>query len=282
MRKYIFVLALLLVVIFIGCANRNIPPDNEDAPARVQVIEIPAESYVDEEITDEARKDIPTDSTSKEMTLTPDSESQHTPSESPIASESNQPQKPATTTEPSNSSTQPIEHPSHVEDAPESSATEIPSELNATATDADTIANLVVAYINDYRIAQGTPAAIQLSGLTEYAKYRSRQIISDFSHNTYDERAAATALSYGMYVDPALYGMTGEPYYTACAGEAIAKAGYAGTVDYIAKSLADLVRNSSKHWVYVGDADYKYIAVGITYESGMWYCDIALTRDNYG
>ncbi len=282
MRKYLFVLTLLLVAIFIGCANRNIPPDNEDDSVKVQVIEIPAESYVDGKITDEAMKDIPADSTSEERTMTPDSESQHTPSESPTTSKYNQPQKPATTSEPSNSSPQPVEHPSHVEDAPESSAPEIPSEPNATATDADAIANLVAAYINDYRIAQGTPAAIQLSGLTEYAKYRSRQIISDFSHNTYDERAAATALSYGMYVDPALYGMTGEPYYTACAGEAIAKAGYAGTVDYIAKSLADLVRNSSKHWVYVGDADYKYIAVGITYESGMWYCDVALTRENYG
>ena len=153
---------------------------------------------------------------------------------------------------------------------------------NASASDAGAIAELVAQYLNDYRTAQGTAAVTRLSGLTGYAEYRSRQIISDFSHNTMDERAAATALSYGMYVDPSAYGMDGEPYYTACAGEAIAKAGYAGTVDYVASSLARLIRNSPDHWSYIGSVEYRYIGVGITYESGMWYCDVALTKDNYG
>lgn len=121
-----------------------------------------------------------------------------------------------------------------------------------------------------------------MSYKTVASLYRSRQIISDFSHNTMDERAAATALSYGLYVDPSAYGMDGEPYYTACAGEAIAKAGYAGTVDYVASSLARLIRNSPDHWSYIGSGEYRYIGVGITYESGMWYCDVALTKDNYG
>lgn len=153
---------------------------------------------------------------------------------------------------------------------------------NASASDAGAIAELVAQYLNDYRTAQGTAAVTRLSGLTGYAEYRSRQIISDFSHNTMDERAAATALSYGLYVDPSAYGMDGEPYYTACAGEAIAKAGYAGTVDYVASSLARLIRNSPDHWSYIGSGEYRYIGVGITYESGMWYCDVALTKDNYG
>lgn len=74
--------------------------------------------------------------------------------------------------------------------------------------------------------------------------------------------------------------MSGEPYYTANAGEAIAKAGYVGTVDEIAKKFATLTRNSSGHWAYVGDSRYKYIGIGITYESGMWYCDIAVAMEN--
>ena len=157
-----------------------------------------------------------------------------------------------------------------------------PTVPNASTSDAGAIAELVAQYLNDYRTAQGTAAVTRLSGLTGYAEYRSRQIISDFSHNTMDERAAATALSYGMYVDPSVCGMAGEPYYTACAGEAIAKAGYAGTVDYVASSLARLIRNSPDHWSYIGSGEYRYIGVGITYESGMWYCDVALTKDNYG
>ena len=157
-----------------------------------------------------------------------------------------------------------------------------PTVPNASASDAGAIAELVAQYLNDYRTAQGTAAVTRLSGLTGYAEYRSRQIISDFSHNTMDERAAATALSYGMYVDPSVYGMAGAPYYTACAGEAIAKAGYVGTADHVASSLARLIRNSPDHWSYIGSGEYRYIGVGITYESGMWYCDVALTIDNYG
>ena len=77
-----------------------------------------------------------------------------------------------------------------------------------------------------------------------------------------------------------VYGGSGEPYYRANAGEAIAKAGYVGTVDEVAYKLATLVRNSAEHWCYIGSAEYGYIAVGVTYESGMWYCDIAVAAEN--
>lgn len=150
----------------------------------------------------------------------------------------------------------------------------------ATEADEKAIAERLVYYINEYRKEQGAPVAIKLLGLTKYAEYRSRQLISNFAHDTEDERTAATALKYGEYVDPSLYGMSGEPYYTANAGEAIAKAGYVGTVDEIAKKFATLTRNSLGHWAYVGDSRYKYIGIGITYESGVWYCDIAVAMEN--
>ena len=151
-----------------------------------------------------------------------------------------------------------------------------PEPPRATSSDSVAVANKVLEYINSYR---STPAT-KLSGLTKYAEYRSRQLVSNFAHDTFDERAAATALQYGTYIDPTLYGITGEPYYEPGAREAIAKAGYAGSVDYVAKSIADLVKNSAGHWAYVGSTEYSYIAVGITYESGMWYCDIAVAREN--
>ena len=151
-----------------------------------------------------------------------------------------------------------------------------PQVVNASAKDSKEIAEKILEYINSYR----TIKAIKLEGLTEYAEYRSRQLIKKFAHNTEDERAAATALEYGEYVDPSLYGMNGEPYYTSCSREAIAKAGYAGTADEIAKRFADLIKNSAKHWCYVGADEYSYIAVGVTYESGMWYCDVAVAKEN--
>ena len=104
--------------------------------------------------------------------------------------------------------------------------------------------------------------------------------MTNFAHDTSDERAAATALKYGQYINPVLYGMTGEPYYTANAREAIGKAGYSGTVDFIAEKFGKLVKNSTGHWCYVGGDEYRYIAVGMTYESGLWYCDIAVATQN--
>ena len=152
----------------------------------------------------------------------------------------------------------------------------VPTTPNATANDNRAVADKVLEYINNYR---STPAT-KLPGLTVYAEYRSRQLIRNFAHDTFEERAAATALQYGTYIDPTLYGIEGEPYYEPGAREAIAKAGYAGSIDYVAKSIANLVKNSASHWAYVGSSDYSYIAVGVTYESGLWYCDIAVAREN--
>ena len=162
---------------------------------------------------------------------------------------------------------------------PETKPTEPPSEpekSHAGAEDARAVADKVLEYINSFR----TSSAVKLPGLTSYAEYRSRQLIGNFAHDTNDERAAATALQYGEYVDPSVYGGSGEPYYRANANEAIAKAGYVGTVDEVAYKLATLVRNSAEHWCYIGSAEYGYIAVGVTYESGMWYCDIAVAAEN--
>lgn len=186
----------------------------------------------------------------------------------PESSSQQQQNKPQTT--PPSTVTQIPEKPKVEEPTPE------PEPPRATASDSVAVANKVLEYINSYR---STPAT-KLPGLTKYAEYRSRQLVKKFAHDTFDERAAATALQYGTYIDPTLYGIEGEPYYAAGAREAIAKAGYAGSIDYVAKSIADLVKNSANHWAYVGSMEYSYIAVGITYESGMWYCDIAVAIEN--
>ena len=156
-----------------------------------------------------------------------------------------------------------------------------PQIQNATAADSKEIALLIAKAINEYRNKNNVDNAIILPGLTEYAEYRSRQLISNFSHDTFDERKAATELKYGRYIEPSLYGMTGDPYYTASSGEAIVKAGYAGSKEYVAESIATLVFNSAAHWSYIGNPINKYIAVGVTYESGLWYCDIAVSDVNY-
>ena len=170
-------------------------------------------------------------------------------------------------TEPTESNTEATQPPAE-ETAPE--------EPRAGKNDAAAVARRVLEYINQYRSSPAT----RLSGLTEYAQYRSRQLVSNFAHDTADQRAAATALQYGEYVDPSIFGGSGQPYYRANAREAIAKAGYVGTIDEVAMKLATLVKNSPNHWNYIGDSQYCYIAVGVTYESDMWYCAITVTLEN--
>ncbi len=46
------------------------------------------------------------------------------------------------------------------------------------------IERLVAQYINQYRADQGSSSATILPGLTEVARYRARQLVSDFSHNS--------------------------------------------------------------------------------------------------
>ena len=137
-------------------------------------------------------------------------------------------------------------------------------------------------YINTYRRDQNVSAAEPLPGLTAYARYRSRQIVSNFSHDEDDARAAATALKYGQYIDPADIGETGQPYYRVSAREAIAKTGRVGTVDEVAKALADLFRNSAGHWGYVGAERNGYIGIGVTYAGSLWHCSVSVSPDNIG
>lgn len=157
----------------------------------------------------------------------------------------------------------------------------LPQIQKATAEDSKEIATLVVKYINEYRNSCGVDDAAVLPGLMQYAEYRSRQIVSNFEHDTNDERAAAIALEYGKYTDPADYGVEGEPFYSACASEAIVKTGFSGSKELVAKNIAKLVADSVTHWTYVGHPDNTYIAVGVTYANGVWYCDIAVSDVNY-
>ena len=200
-------------------------------------------------------------------TLPPQSSGDGNSSES---SKPNETTKPTETTKPQ---TEPTQKEPEATNPP---AETVPTEPRAGKNDTAAVAQRVLEYINQYR----SNPATRLSGLTEYAQYRSRQLVSNFAHSTADQRAAATALQYGEYVDPSVFGGSGQPYYRANAREAIAKAGYVGTIDEVAMKLATLVKNSPNHWNYIGDTQYCYIAVGVTYESDMWYCAITVASEN--
>ena len=200
-----------------------------------------------------------------------DTQKETLPSQSSGDDNSSESSKPTETTKPQ---TKPSESKTETTKPPAEET--VPTEPRAGRNDTAAVAQRVLEYINQYRSSPAT----RLSGLTEYAQYRSRQLVSNFAHDTADQRAASTALQYGEYVDPSVFGGSGQPYYRANAREAIAKAGYAGTIDEVAMKLATLVKNSPNHWNYIGDSQYTYIAVGVTYESDMWYCAITVASEN--
>ena len=229
--------------------------------------------------SEEQKKNDPGTGKSEGTTKQPESSDipkETLPSQSSGDGNSSESSKPNETTKPTEN-TKPQTKPTQKEpEATNPPAETVPTEPRAGKNDTAAVAQRVLEYINQYR----SNPATRLSGLTEYAQYRSRQLVSNFAHSTADQRAAATALQYGEYVDPSVFGGSGQPYYRANAREAIAKAGYVGTIDEVAMKLATLVKNSPNHWNYIGDTQYCYIAVGVTYESDMWYCAITVASEN--
>lgn len=145
------------------------------------------------------------------------------------------------------------------------------------------IERLVAQYINQYRANQGSTSATILPGLTEVARYRARQLVNDFSHNSNPN--PCTVLQYGEYIDMTLFGGdASESYYRGYNREAIGKGDWFGTADQMAQRIANGFKNSSKHWAYVGDSEYSYMAVGVHYNEadGKWYCCICMSSKNYG
>ena len=298
MKQLLFVILAICLILMMGCQSENhfVEPTETDSSvmdATWQNINNTHQTESTGETTSatEERSDTvtPTQTVSPETSQTPTEGTTKKDNEGSATTVT----EPKATTPPPTTDTKPKDEektpPTEATEPPPKNTEETkppatepsePEDPKATAADAGAIASKVMEYLNAYRTEQGSPAATVLPGLTQYAAYRSRQLVTNFAHDTFDERAAATALEYGSYIDPSLYGMNGDPYYTANAREAIAKTDFGGSIDAIAARLARLTRNSSSHWSYVGSAQYSYIGVGITYENGVWYCDIAVTGSN--
>lgn len=161
--------------------------------------------------------------------------------------------------------------------------TETPTVIQPQRPTADEIELLTAQYINKWRNRENATSATILTGLTQVARYRAEQLISDFSHNSNPD--ASTVLKYGEYVDMTELGLSeSDNYYLGYDAEACAKGNFTGTAEDIARKIADGFRNSSGHWRYVGSDEYKYMAVGLTYDThtAKWYCCVCMSSKNYG
>lgn len=180
----------------------------------------------------------------------------------------------------SNQQAKQTEAPKPAEEKPQTPAPAEKPETPAETPTANEVARKTAEKINALRQSQGSPAATILPGLGKVATYRSEQLITNFSHESSPD--ACTVLKYGEYVDMSDCGMPEASYYRGYNAEAAAKGNWTGTADEIADKIANGFKNSAGHWRYVGSAEYTYMAVGITYKGGTWYCCVCVSSQNYG
>ena len=148
------------------------------------------------------------------------------------------------------------------------------------------VAQYAVQYINQYRAEVGVGPCEVLPGMTLVAEYRADQLTRNYAHDTADKREALAYYAYGRWIDATIVGLDPEDsYYEADAAEAIC-AGFGGkTAEEMGKYIADLCRNSSSHWSYIGSSKFSYIGVGVDYRAGTaygWYGCVMVGRTNYG
>lgn len=243
----------------------------ETEPAVTTETQEPSDSVTEPEETKPAETKSQTTATTKpsetKPTVTEPKESEPKPAETtPPQTEVTEPPKteePTTETEPAET-TDPV-----VTTPPRPSASEIEQ--------------LVAVYLNDHRAAEGAGSMEVLPGLTEVARFRAEQLITNFSH--YSDPDACTVLQYGEFIDMTELGLdASHNYYQGYDAEACAKGNWTGSAEDIARRIANGFRNSSGHWRYLGSSEYTYMAVGLTYDThtAKWYCCVCVSSKNYG
>lgn len=265
MRKIIILLLCCgLLVSMVGCGGDTASPPTESPPTKASKTVI---------------KEIPTETTPPTTAVEPTEKEK----ESPSTESKEQATKPTVTVTEPTTTAKPKEETKitepKIEEPPK--AEEIYVGIQWSEVYPADIERLVIEKINAYRIAQGDAAATMLPGLTEVARYRAKELTTNFSHT--DIRDVCKELKYGEYVDMTLYGMTVEySYYQGYNREAIGMGEWFGTAESMSDRITDGFHHSKGHWSYVGNSKYPYIAVGVIKANGKWYVCICMSKENYG
>ena len=302
MRKFI-IFTLILSLVLVGCTAPDSDKNTVNAP----------DLHLSETFEDWSSQTDPTVSlegtTSVPVTSdpTPTTPTAPDPSEN-STDETNAPQqatetpttptlpieetKPTPTTPPETMPTQPTETQPPETTLEESVPPITEPEVTEPQTDKNSyefkrqVAQYAAQYINQFRAAAGVGPCEVLPGMTLVAEYRADQLTRNYAHDTADKREALAYYAYGRWIDATIVGLDPEDsYYEADAAEAIC-AGFEGkTAEEMGKYIADLCRNSSSHWSYVGSSKFSYIGIGVDYRAGTaygWYGCVMVGKINYG
>lgn len=272
MRKIFIIFCCGLLLLTCGCGKKD------EVTPTIETVKTASE------ITKAEEGKPPTENqhteTSSAVTTTTSEKEKEVESESTSSAESKSPTTPPKTEITVTEKPKPTENTSSAIEQIESPPTEEIYNTQIEVNPAD-IEKLVVQYINENRVAQGDTAATVLTGLTEVARIRATELVTNFAHT--DGRTACGALKYGEYVDLTPYGLEeSDNYYLGYNREAIGKGSWFGTAESMAHRIADGFYNSKNHWRYVGSSEYCYIAVGVVHENNNWYVCVCMSHTNYG
>lgn len=283
MRKIIILLLCCGVLIsMVGCGGNTAQPSTESPPtiaSETVITETPTETtppVTAVEPTEKEKDPLPTEN--KEQATEPTTT---VTKPTTTVTKPTKETKPTATTKPTESSA--AENAEPKQETPpktEESQEEVYVGIQWPEVDPADIERLVVEKVNAYRIAQGDTVATMLPGLTEVARYRAKELITNFEHLA--EQHISTELKYGQYVDLAPYGLPDDSYYKGYSREAIGRGDWFATAESMSDHIASGFRNSQKHWSYVGSSKYQYIAVGVTKADDKWYVCILMSDENYG
>lgn len=284
MRKIIILLLCCgMLVSMAGCGGNTAPLPTESPPTTVSettITETPVETtppVAAVEPTGKEKEYPPTGESKAQVT-----EPTVTTTEPTTTAKPKEESKPTVTTKPTEPSA--AENTESKKETPPQ--TEEPQEetyvgIQWPEVDPADIEKLVIEKINAYRIAQGDTATTMLPGLTEVARYRANELITNFSHSGHQN--ACNALQYGEFIDMTLYGGTvNDNYYRGYSREAIGMGDWFGTAESMSDRIADGFHHSKGHWAYVGSSEYPCIAVGVTKANGKWYVCVCMSAENYG
>ena len=283
MKKIIILLLCCGVLVgMVGCGGNSAPPPTESPPTTVSetvITETPTETtppITAVEPTEKEKEPISTESVDQ---ATEPTVAATEPTTTAKPTEETKRTETTKSTEPSAAeNTEPKDEKPPKAEVPQE---EIYVGIQWPEVNPADIEKLVIEKINAYRIAQGDTAATMLPGLTEVARYRANELITNFSHSGHQN--ACNALQYGEFIDMTLYGGTAnDNYYRGYSREAIGMGDWFGTAESMSDRIAEGFHHSKGHWSYVGSSEYPYIAVGVTQANGKWYICVCMSAENYG
>lgn len=289
-KLYVFIMISIMTVTGVcGCAKHTnnttaevITTEQETKSVSENETEASLESETtseSEETTVEATTEVETEQVTENVT---EISTESATTESVTQHQTEKQTEPPTTTEVVTEAPTKAPKPTEKQtEAPTKKQEETTTSYWAMQEDAPEIAKLVIKYFNEYRVKEGTFKLTQgTKEMQAFADLRSQQLVKNFAHDYDDTLAAVKQLNYGEYwSDGWVQAFNGST-------EAIHLSFSSGEIDEVARGIADSLHASPNHWFYLGNVDnknseYKYIAVGLTYNKGFWYCAVWIDANQH-